>query len=484
VTTEVTFDNHPSLSPNVLSARQITPADVGKTLSFDVSAAVAAWRTDPSSNQGLAITATGSPAEVYFVSREGGTPAIIRADNPPVVRDNDVTVAPVGGDYTDPVTAIENALIGDNWCVSRSAQAPCTMHISFGLYPVSRTLEVPELIDVIGTDIRQSVLFALPGVSNAMRVHGSTLRNLSVLNEQPGVDGVAIEVSSGTGQPIVIDHVLARASSPSAATALHAVSAQILGLSIRDSEFTATGIGTGSFVIAVHVVDNNTPTAIARSRLAALGGQFNFGLEWESRQGAGNTTLDSTVVLASGAYAAGVHANADRADLDMINGEVTAIGDEVETVISNGANLNLSLTNMKIVARGTQRGTGILANFNGPELRLNGVSVDATFIGAVLGNHNNAAPLSVEIFGSNLVAGDRALEVTSVSAANPATIRVDESTLRAPTAVSLFSGGDGSFLANVSQLVGAIVNPQAMSIQCVETFDESGRNRRPNCAPQ
>ncbi len=55
---------------------------------------------------------------------------------------NSVIVSKTGGDYTDPVTAAENAFAGDTWCVAPQwPDQPCVMAIGDGVFILRKTLQ-------------------------------------------------------------------------------------------------------------------------------------------------------------------------------------------------------------------------------------------------------------------------------------------------------------------------------------------------------
>lgn len=121
----VTAHRLPALGP-AITVRTITPADPGKVVSFDVSGAIAEWRSNPQANFGGALVPTAPAPNVQLGSREGGNAAVLSIRGP--VQDNEVTVSSTGGDHTDPVAAAKNALEGDQWCAN--AALPCVIKIS------------------------------------------------------------------------------------------------------------------------------------------------------------------------------------------------------------------------------------------------------------------------------------------------------------------------------------------------------------------
>jgi hypothetical protein len=98
----VTANTLPPISSSGLDRLSIKGATVGQILSFDVSAALPAWRSNPEKNFGIALVPGSPTPNLQFGAREAGSAAILSLSSG-VVADNDVTVAVTGGDYADPV---------------------------------------------------------------------------------------------------------------------------------------------------------------------------------------------------------------------------------------------------------------------------------------------------------------------------------------------------------------------------------------------
>ena len=82
---------------------------------------------------------------------------------------NSVIVSKTGGDYTDPVTAAENAFAGDTWCVAPQwPDQPCVMAIGEGVFILGKTLSIPEGLALSGNGKGDTMLVADNGVETAV----------------------------------------------------------------------------------------------------------------------------------------------------------------------------------------------------------------------------------------------------------------------------------------------------------------------------
>ena len=99
-----------------------------------------------------------------------------------------VTVDKTGADYTDPVTAAQNAFAGDTWCVAPQWPAqPCVMAIGDGVFILHETLRIPEGLVVAGAGKGATMLVADNGVETAVSLSGNArLSDLTIVNSQPG----------------------------------------------------------------------------------------------------------------------------------------------------------------------------------------------------------------------------------------------------------------------------------------------------------
>ena len=93
-----------------------------------------------------------------------------------------------GADYTDPVTAAQNAFAGDTWCVAPQWPAqPCVMAIGDGVFILHETLSIPEGLVVAGAGKGATMLVADNGVVTAVFLAAKArVSDLTIVNNQPG----------------------------------------------------------------------------------------------------------------------------------------------------------------------------------------------------------------------------------------------------------------------------------------------------------
>ena len=106
-----------------------------------------------------------------------------------IVGDDSVTVSKTGGDYTDPVTAADNALFGDRWCVRPQwPEQPCVMAIGEGVFILRHMLAIPPGVVVAGAG-KGDTMLVLPdhGGGIAVSSFGNVrISDLTIINSQPG----------------------------------------------------------------------------------------------------------------------------------------------------------------------------------------------------------------------------------------------------------------------------------------------------------
>lgn len=182
----VTGRTRPNISSTPLDTKNITTANRNGTIEFNISAAVSQWISNPASNFGIALMGAASPRTYIVVrTKESGAPSLLAVVGG--VPMNNVTVALSGGDYSNPITAADNAYSGDRWCTSPTFEKPCSIKIKQGIYILPRTFSVPQLVDVTGDGQGKTRLIAARGLETAVELYGNTLTDLSITTDQPGL---------------------------------------------------------------------------------------------------------------------------------------------------------------------------------------------------------------------------------------------------------------------------------------------------------
>ena len=87
-------------------------------------------------------------ANVDYIEFSGSVP-------PPPPADNIAYVAKSGGNYDDPIEALNDS---ESWCKSPTTDAPCTLLIGAGRYELQQPLTTKDMINVVGTGQSATVL--------------------------------------------------------------------------------------------------------------------------------------------------------------------------------------------------------------------------------------------------------------------------------------------------------------------------------------
>jgi hypothetical protein len=302
--TTVNANNAPALGATLVS-RTITNGELGTTISLDVSGALAGWRSNPASNFGLAIVAASPVPNLQFGSREGGVPSVLTITGSTTPGNNTVTVAPTGGNYTNPVTAANNATTGDHWCGSPQLPAsPCVMNIAAGIYILPSTLNIPDPVKVVGAGRTATLLVAAKGLATAVTSRGRGISDLSIINHQDtGVGANGLSIGFGMNDdPVPGANQIARVTidvvTPGTA----------FGLSTGengDSRLEDVKIIVRAGSNATGINQFKPPAVIVDSLIDAAGGNLVWGINQQD-QPSGPANLTRTIVVASGPLATGV----------------------------------------------------------------------------------------------------------------------------------------------------------------------------------
>lgn len=157
----VTFNTMPGLG-SMLTSFAVSAADVGSTVSFDITALAQDW-IDGTANFGIVLISAG--ANVKFGTKEGGLGAMLDVELGMLEKPNFATVEKSGGDYNDPNEAIDDL---NEWCFQPAENYAqlghesenCVLRIGPGSFGLSKTLQVPMWVDVIGAGPDLTEIFA------------------------------------------------------------------------------------------------------------------------------------------------------------------------------------------------------------------------------------------------------------------------------------------------------------------------------------
>lgn len=164
---------------------------------------------------------------------------------------NGAIVAPVGGNYSNPVDAMTDYL---SWCPAPSAATPCLLKIMPGVYNIgANSLQMRQYIDFEGSGENVTAIQGNRDSATAGVINGSTLaelRSLAVTHTGGGTNAVAIY--NGNTSPLLTNLKV----SASGAANNYGVYNGASGLGQASSTMTKVFInisgGTGSFNYGIY----------------------------------------------------------------------------------------------------------------------------------------------------------------------------------------------------------------------------------------
>ena len=417
----------------------------------------------------------------------------VPVDMPPIEEFELVAVvAKVGGDYTNPLDAVDNLAEGDRWCrVSpdiNDATSPCKIVIEPGEYVLPRTLVIPNWVIVEGSGRRITLLTAAEGVGTALVMGNEIgddvyLQDLSIANRSgDGMDAVGVRVelsstaylrrvsvtaSSLSSRNVGIDAGGVETSvrlEDSSVTASGGVEA--IGLLAQDAIIENSGVGAGSAserTIAISDLRRESQLQIRNSSVAARAGQ-------------------------DGQNAVGISAGRLRmsdTEIEVIDGSVSNIG-----VRTSDPDAPIMISNSKVTVRqfGSADNVGYLLGLSDRDdgNRIDGLSVKVTGGASSTAFRITEHLGTVRIDNSTLEAGDAAnsnVALALVNADEPPII-VRNSRLNAASAALLV---DDRSLSEVQFLFSSIQGPivlstrPELSVSCTAVTDENNVFFANNC---
>ena len=442
----VTAKTLPFISGSTIDQKTLTSADVGKTVTFDVTSAVAGWKSNPASNFGLALVAATPAPNVSLGSREGGSPALLSISGTVVTPDNDVTVSPTGGDYPTLEAAAANLEAGDKWCPSPTNAQPCTIHMSAGIHTLAHA-EFDQPVQILGEERGETLILSTVSNNTALSFGDSKARLADLTLVTPG-SGL------GVGNGITLERVVIRART------LMNLSG---GFTIVDSDLTAIGDGD---VVAFDLNTYGGLNTITRSRVTTIsrtGHAQTF--EGGDSSGAPRLTFTDTSFSVWGKTGAIMFRTTDE-----FSGPVVLLRSQVD-VSSPGAaqgfdgesGLGLQVIESHINAHG---GTGGGVHWDSGPVLIDNSTIDATSsaVGVDAAVFGGGSPMKVTVLRSQLHASTGPVLVLGQADAD-----VESSVISGATSVRISE--NGSLTASTSQLAGAITKEPGGTASCDHVFD-------------
>jgi len=214
-------------------------------------------------------------------------------------------VAQTGGDYTDPVTAMNDL---GSWCGTPSETNPCLLRIMPGIYAITLSLNMSQYVDIVGsgegvTKIKGSFCSAaLWGASHA------EVRNITIENASTGACSITYAIYNNASSPR-FTNVTAIVSGEGQAAAIYnwtatpkmtnvssSATAGTIAYGMINTMFSATEVQGGSFS-ASGAANQNIGIANAKSdvKMANLtvtaSGQNGVGIQNSASTSTLNTSL-------------------------------------------------------------------------------------------------------------------------------------------------------------------------------------------------
>jgi len=205
---------------------------------------------------------------------------------------NVATVAPSGGNYSDPAVAMADFA---NWCGTPSATNPCLLKIMPGIYDVgSSSVIMRDYVDIEGSG--ENVTIIIGDISTTgesyqgvlIAASNAEVRFLSIINDATG--GVnAVAISSDFQSPRML-HVSATASGGSVNVGV------LINHRGSDPQITLTHVNAsasgGTFNYGVEYIDS-TPTLT--NITASASGGTSYGV-FDQNDAGGRATIEFSVI--------------------------------------------------------------------------------------------------------------------------------------------------------------------------------------------
>lgn len=450
----ITWSNRPPISATPLDTQTLTAAMAGGWIEFDVSAALDQWISNPATNFGVAIVGPASPRTyVYFDPRESGYAPTLSVSFP-----MQVTVGPVGRDYTSPVMAAQNALAGDSWCVAPAApDQPCTIKIDAGNYVLGETLVLPPGMRVVGSGKSATFLLAVKGLESAVRSAAKEISDLSIVNNQDdrATRAVGLTLTSALNDG---DLLLSRVAVRTAGAA------ENLGIATGQGSATLVQVdvaaGSGRHATGIGFEGGLTLQLVDSTVAAAGATDSNTGIRQVAPQSGSVRLKDTAVMVAGGANATGLSEDDEGSPGPVvIGGEISVHSPGIAVGIANTAyagNVEVTGTRMNVV--GGVSGVGIFHTGDAGRTLLDGASLFASHVGVESGGGRY---LITDIKRSHVTAGEVAVRINDGQ-----TVLIHDSIVKATSWLSMTQAGRveaaGSVLDGAVDYAGSTKNCTAV----------------------
>jgi hypothetical protein len=388
--------------------------------------------------------------------------AFVRKDS--IVAGGSVTVSKTGGDYTDPVTAAQNAFAGDTWCVAPQWPAqPCVMAIGEGVFILNGTLNIPQGLAVSGAGKGATMLVADRGVETAVTSIGNgRISDLTIVNNQAGgARATALNTRSSTvqgGEQLQLHDVAMHASGAARNEAI----IKRVNLEILDSDIIA--VGEDAIGISYEPQEGSATLTLERSSLAAAAG-VTFAESYDY--------YGATIEITDSHVSGSVRAHPERVRLEVMRS--TIVGDV-------GTSNDYTVTNVT--------DSTIVGHLGGPVIRVTNTTVEGSVSAQRSATFDRLTVQGeVAFFGSP---GDASATISnshiySSSTAPALRLRNANVTLQqtfVQGAQAVMVGERDTLQSSSSVLVGPVSADNAAVLTCTDTYGADYELLNASCQPQ
>ena len=414
----------------------------------------------------------------------------------PILASGRATVAKIGGDYENPLAAIDDIGV---WCpdVVRNADG-CILSIETGHYVLDRTLVVPDGMAVTGNTAPNTVLAAAPGLAVAVVLGNDSdgtntnLGNITIENRY-GTGATSTGVRLGPLTPAVIQNVYVIATGSDINVAIDAGDEEATGI-IANATIEARSGSRSTGVLATFLTIEN-------SVVTASDAGVNIGVFLNIEEGGQLSMTDTTVHALGGQSTVGITQNrVASGNINISRSSITAGEGTTNNrgISTGGLDTTVSIRETHVRVRGVGSSSNVGISYNDPSGRRPLTQLSRLTVDVLGGGDNVAFEVSELVEPLTLTASRlRALGGTSsnvgilLDLSSESALSVGGSRITAPSASFRASGrGADSFLDAVvrfsfSTLEGLIVVPAdgAPSVTCSSVTDENQAFLLDTCPP-
>lgn len=403
-------------------------------------------------------------------------------------------VSSAGGDYVNPVDAMQNLSSGDRWCRQNPADDnPCVLTIEPGVYQLNATLRIPGGTTVVGAGPELTKLLSLVenGIAVRMQNTGSSdaavIKDLSIdhTDNSTSLNNIVRLDASATG---IVDNVVMNGTGPNTVVGLEA-RASGARLEVHKSHVNVDSGGSSIGIVGTRLTINDSSIAVDDDA-----GGIGVSIRTDSDVGSELSVSGTSVFVAGGANPVGIAANNIASTVSIANVRIHVEGGTNDNIgLRLGGPLAMyEISDTHIVVRGSAGSSASGISFRDSsidtESRMRNVTVRAT--GG--GQRNSALSLNLingalDIVDSDLVAESALGTSTGVSfTSSPGRLRVRNSRFGGAIAafsVAASSGSNVEFSFVEFDGPFLVVSNNNPTLSCVAVIDDGNVFYPDSCPP-